>query len=111
MSFFKKKSKNVPAKKIALLRKAVNLRKELEEIVKKPKKDWLDEDLSIKEKTNKSLAEYDIPMIDLFKRLKDNEYLQVHGRTFIPHVERYIELLNQEKYNKAIELNKKYFSN
>ena len=106
MSLFQKK---IPAKRITLLREAVNLRRELEKIIEEAKKIWPDAETSFNQKIIKSLAKYDIPMIDLFGGLKDNEFLKSYGNTFVPHVKEYIDLLKQEKYNEAVELNKQYF--
>ncbi|MFW6282762.1 MAG: hypothetical protein ACOC1P_01795 [Minisyncoccales bacterium] len=98
--------KKIPAKKIALLRETITLRKQLEDKVEEVEKErYTNKKIKIVE----AIAKRDIPMIDYLGKLKDNKYLQIYVKEFVSHLRKYISLVEQEKYYEAIELNKQYF--
>jgi len=106
MKFLSKNYKRkIPAKRIALLRKAIESRKELEKISRQAKRKNGYSGKLLAEK----IACYDIPQIDYFHRLKDNEYLKIYGKRFVSHIKEYIALIDQKNFQKAIELNQDYF--
>ena len=101
--------KKISAERINILRQAIHLRKELEKIVEENDHEkYLEKGIDSENPTYKKFACRDIPIVDLLTRLKDNFYLRFNGRDFVSHVKEYIDLLKQERYNEAVELNKKY---